>query len=95
MAYGPIGVHPHDCGDVDGRLLIGCGDKHGENVTSGAAAGETVHVDLNMLFNQGPLLKSILRLALTVSLNKASVVTLLLYSWGQSSFTPLSSLPKK
>ena len=37
--------------------LIGLGDRHGENVTLDATSGDTVHVDLNMIFNQGLHLK--------------------------------------
>ena len=37
--------------------LIGLGDRHGENVTLEAASGDTVHVDLNLLFNAGAALR--------------------------------------
>ena len=37
--------------------LIGLGDRHGENITLEAASGDTVHVDLNLLFNAGAALR--------------------------------------
>ncbi|KFM65503.1 Serine/threonine-protein kinase atr, partial [Stegodyphus mimosarum] len=33
--------------------IVGLGDRHGENVLFDASCGDTVHVDLNCLFNKG------------------------------------------
>ena len=33
--------------------LLGLGDRHGENILFDACNGDTVHVDLNCLFNKG------------------------------------------
>lgn len=37
--------------------LLGLGDRHGENILFDASNGDTVHVDLNCLFNKGRELK--------------------------------------
>jgi serine/threonine-protein kinase ATR len=37
--------------------LLGLGDRHGENVLIDTCNGDTVHVDLNCLFNKGRVLK--------------------------------------
>lgn len=33
--------------------LIGLGDRHGENILYDTQTGDTVHVDLNLIFNKG------------------------------------------
>jgi serine/threonine-protein kinase ATR len=37
--------------------LLGLGDRHGENILFDASNGDTVHVDLNCLFEKGKDLK--------------------------------------
>ena len=37
--------------------LLGLGDRHGENILFDATNGDTVHVDLNMLFERGQQLR--------------------------------------
>ena len=37
--------------------LLGLGDRHGENILFDATNGDTVHVDLNCLFEKGRELK--------------------------------------
>ena len=37
--------------------LLGLGDRHAENIMFDASNGDTVHVDLNCLFNKGDELK--------------------------------------
>lgn len=32
--------------------IVGLGDRHGENILFDASCGDTVHVDLNCLFNK-------------------------------------------
>ena len=38
-------------------LSLGLGDRHGENILFDSLNGDTVHVDLNMLFEKGKELK--------------------------------------
>ena len=38
-------------------VVLGLGDRHGENILFDASNGDTVHVDLNCLFDKGKDLK--------------------------------------
>ena len=38
-------------------FVLGLGDRHGENILFDASNGDTVHVDLNCLFDKGKDLK--------------------------------------
>ena len=37
--------------------LLGLGDRHGENILFDTTNGDTIHVDLNMLFDKGHQLR--------------------------------------
>ena len=53
LVQGSVRVCTHSRCHVDCRLCPGLGDRHGDNILFDAGSGDTVHVDLNCLFEKG------------------------------------------